>query len=117
MKKLLFALLLLPAISNAQSYTYGCFVENGSIYCSTGEITCGTFGNVASFGPTVGSLCNQYILALGELVTETQRADINYNAYLTAEAGRLDWIAFANKKVALIKRLRKACGSKCKLIK
>ena len=103
MKKLLLALLFVPAFASAQSYTplYGCFRENGSIYCSNAKIQCDMTANYLDnnlyyFGFTAGSLCNAYVYSLSK-----------YNAALTG----------MRRNNNLVSRLRKMCGSRCRNVK
>jgi hypothetical protein len=101
MKKLLMTLLLVPSLAFGYTPTYGCFVENYTVVCSDKIITCDYSAdhinqNLLAFGTTVGTLCNVYDECLISYVTM-------HNAY--------------NKKLALIKRLRAACGARCRTIK
>lgn len=109
MKKLLLALCLIPSLAVADYIPlYGCFRENYSLSCSNSTITCDFTSNYISnnqyyFGTTVGTLCNVYVQCL---------------AYGAAADDRLAALRVTyNKKLALIRRLRTACGARCRSVK
>lgn len=110
MKLLFLVIMLLPgAVSAAQ---LGCFVETGKSTCSDQEITCslGEFNNIATYGQSIGFICDAYVAT--------------YNGYLQcvsdrdrARQGWKETIDIGLRYEATLRRLRRACGAKCKRIK
>lgn len=99
MKKLVLALLFVPSIVAADYYpTYGCFIEPYQSNCSPRLVECQADydRNLAYFGTTVGSLCNDYAYCV--------------NRYTAS-------VNVVKKNTSLITRLRRACGTKCRKIK
>lgn len=121
MKKLLLVLILFPDIvlADALTPTFGCFIENNSFYCAQGTITCGAdpVQNAFDFGMTAADLCTR-------LNAATDSNTHNYNGwnscitmYNSTESSRQEWIAYGTRQAALIKKLRRACGTRCRGIK
>jgi len=125
MKRLLLALLI-PMSAMAEQLPAGCYVAD---YYRTDPCWSPTLGPAeVSFYVNPAQSVNFYGGAISELVYNFFNADsraFNCNQSLTDnESNRQQWIAYANdqatkakKNDALIKKLRKACGSKCARIK
>lgn len=144
MKKLvLFMVVLLASVvAEAQNYFpgYGCFVEQGSAQCSNSVLPCGTDVSLPYlyFGATVGNLCERLITTQNTAFScndslaacVSQKSEVQTT--LSDVAGRFNecqglynglvpkynsLVATSTKNTALIRKLRKACGSACKKIK
>lgn len=118
MKKIVLALILFLPVS-AHAAAVGCFVENGSLYCSNANVTCdlNPANNYVLYGQTLGYLCDLYLYGLNESInledslaqcnaaynSAYNQAGVNFNAY--------------RKQASLVGKLKRACGSKCKGIK
>lgn len=104
--------------ANMNSFNYGSYISSACSYVNFVE------GQFLS--------CSDTLLACDKGFTDTkaQRDDcvIKYSnlssEYISLESNRQEWIAFSNsqkatlgKNAALVKKLRKACGTKCKKIK
>lgn len=117
--------------ANAQVYYpgYGCFVvqgTSGSGICAVGTITCSSDYNlnVAYFGQPVAGLCAQvwdYYGSATECNTLLNQGNASLtecsNRFNVTEANRQEWIKYGTAQAALVKKLRRACGTKCKKIK
>ena len=121
MKKLLLALCLIPSVSFAQVFypTYGCFVEPYQANCSQHTVNCQASSqtNLLWFGSTVGTLCDQYISCAQDWYNEKNAHTACYGEYETLRGKYNSLVNPYNKNLALIKKLRAACGAKCKRIK
>ena len=128
MKKLLLALCLIPSVSFAQVFypTYGCFVEPYQANCSQHTVNCQASPqtNLLWFGSTVGTLCDNYISCASDWYAEKEgRASCltGYDTLLSQYNSLVNkynaLVKPYNKNLALIKKLRAACGTKCKRIK
>jgi hypothetical protein len=129
MKRVIISLVsLVLSTSGAHAVPTGCFVADGSGYCYSGYFSgsdCDQL-NMTSyfFGNYVSSMC-QYVNTAEGFITacaqELSSCDSNKNACLATaaaiEQNRQEWMAYAQRRDALIKRLNKACGSKCRRIK
>jgi hypothetical protein len=129
---------LMPCILFASSaYAYipdGCYATNATGYCWNVNFTAGDCdGYVSSFrvGTLMASACTY-------INNTEKRADDNYNAFLSAISQRdynyAGWLECATtlnsatntivlinnsfkKQTALVNKLKRACGSKCKNIR
>ena len=142
MKKLILALLLTALAPNAHAVPTGCFVTDTSSYCYNGSFfasDCDQW-NMTSyyFGPYVSSMCG-YVNALESVNTgaiaslnqcnndfnviasqrDTCVTDKNTCVALAAsiEKNRQEWVAYARGREAVIKKMQRACGAKCRRIK
>jgi hypothetical protein len=109
MNKLVTLLALIPMSVAAQtSPTLGCYVDSTG-YCSTGRITCGlTYDqNLAAHGYTVAQFCQ----TVRDLATQSEAA------LAAATKSASDWQAYGLGQAALAKRIRRACGTRCRSIK
>lgn len=110
MKKLLLALLFIAPCARAQSY--GCYIELASNFCSNREILCslGEFDNTARYGVSIGRICDYYAATYNGYLECASDRDIALNGWQeTIDIGR--------RYEATMRRLRRACGLKCKRIK
>jgi hypothetical protein len=126
-KRLLFILLGMFPLS-AQAVPTGCFVEDGTAYCSSRyfyasdcdqfNMTSYWFGNyingMCSYVNTVESDNAAYAAALSVAIGQR---DACLSASAATEKNRQEWIAYANYQVALVKKAKKVCGAKCRRIK
>lgn len=115
MKKLILLSLAIlhPSITSAQ--ILGCYEDvRYPGMCFEGEISCALNNNIADeqalHGTATGGLCFKYSVALGE----TQACTDAYTAMIT---NRDEWVTYSSSQAKLIKKLKKACGAKCKKIK
>ncbi len=127
MKKMIVLLFALIFTSTAHAQSVGCFVSYNSFpNCDTSQFEC-SVNNAANYnlyGTMIGRICDTYLFCLDSLTrtqrdfdalaginaTNNQLANNNYNAYLACNSS-------LSKTNSLAKRLRKACGSKCRRIK
>jgi hypothetical protein len=101
----------IPMVAAAQ--TAGCYVSaSNPTACHDGEISCSTDynTNLSTHGYTIARIC-YYAL---DIANEAVQCNARYDALVT---NRDQWVAYSNSQAALIRRLRKACGSKCRAIK
>lgn len=138
MKKLLFVLLFAPTIAAAQglpSGCYGTYADNPWMYCYNGTTTPNYTLNYSDWAYYYGyQMADRMLEAEGYLVRALScEQDLNINAtslnscnsaYNAMTANRDAWYnsynstaASLSKANSLVKKLRKACGSKCKKIK
>lgn len=117
-----FATLFVPSFVKAQSFTpsLGCFVDftNPNV-CSNLDIICGTNynSNYLSGGYTIAQLCDKYNVA-SALASSNYEASQSYLAQYNSLVGTHNGLVTNyNSQLKLIKKLRKACGTKCKKIK
>ena len=142
MQKQLFALFAFILTTNAHAVPAGCFVTDTSTYCYTGSFLASDCDqwNMTSyyFGTYVSSMCS-YVntveaFALGtassldkcnaDFKTVVSQRDTCANEKNTCvalaadiEKNRQEWIAYAQGRDAVIKKMQKACGAKCRRIK
>jgi hypothetical protein len=135
-------LLMLMVPLNAIAVPAGCFVADGDYYCyplSFQSTDCDQYNMTAyNFGNYINSMCshvNSIELSLSNCNVDFFNA-LNLFALadskrtqclseLTAnESNRQEWVAYGQalsgqnkKQTSLIKKLRKACGTRCKKIK
>lgn len=104
---------ILPSIAHAQ--ILGCYEDvRFPGFCFEGEISCALTNNIADeqalHGTAVGGLCWKYSVTIGEtLACDAALSEMTTN--------RNDWIVYSKAQAKLIKKLKKACGTKCKKIK
>lgn len=117
MKRLLLALCLVPSLSFAQAY--GCFIEPGDYYCSQRTINCqsSSVRNIEWFGYTTGDVCNSFVYCVSQLTDMTTARDVNSTGWDSCIDQYNALVKPYNKNLTLIKKLRAACGAKCKRIK
>jgi hypothetical protein len=142
MKKTFTSLAIALIASNAHAVPTGCFVTDGTNFCYAGSFLasdCDQWNMTPfNFGNYVASMCS-YVNSTENLFsvcdTTLKSCDSAFNAALarqsacvadknTCEAmaagierNRQEWIAYANGRNLLLKKLYKACGSKCRRIK
>lgn len=131
MRTILAVLLLIPTLVSAQ--TFGCYVANYTNYCSSLKANC-TFNSALdslNYGYTVGNLCDTYGYALAKWDEEEKRANHNYSVWEQCAkerdynaggwnecaAGWQGTVNLLGQSDRLVKKLRRACGAKCKRIK
>jgi len=108
-----FAALFVPNLVHAQQL--GCYVDfRTPNTCFEGLISCALTNvltdEVALHGTATGYLCYKYGVTINSLLTcESSYSDMTAN--------RDQWVTYSNSQTKLIKKLRKACGTKCKKIK
>jgi hypothetical protein len=142
MKKRIIALALSLMASNAYAVPTGCFYTDNSSYCYSGQFLASDCDqwNMTSyyFGNYVSSMCSyinatESTLYVRTVALDSCNADFNTAvaqrnalsadkaACLTTaasiESNRQQWIAYAGKRDALITKLYRACGSKCRRIR
>ena len=128
MKKLVVVLLLVSLSRVAYAVPTGCFKSDYMVSCYYGYFyasDCDQY-NMSSynFGTYINSMCD-YVnsvestgaACINTLATVATQRD-NATALATStDQNRQEWIAYAGTRDKLIKKLYKACGSKCKRIK
>ena len=114
MRLLIVSLVLMLGSAQAQAVLtgVGCFwengvsyVANGVAYCSNAPINCykESNDNLLAYGGSIGQLCDKFYQSVTIGLSESQRANINYEALIY--------------QTALAKRMKKVCGAKCKRVK
>lgn len=135
MRKIVVVFLFVLLPRTAKAVPTGCFYTDygTSCYssyflsadCDQWNMTSYNFGNyvksmcdyVNSIESTNSSYVSTIVQCRDALVTVATQRD-NADALVAAtEQNRQEWIGYAGKRDKLIKRLYKACGSKCKRIK
>jgi len=118
--------LALLAMQSLQAETFGCFIRNYQNYCSSETVVCSesSYLNSVDFGPTVGKLCDQFLTAASLAVEINRDLSSCRDAYAAISVDKDLETARANAnysaglyQLALVNKLRRACGSKCKRIK
>jgi len=129
MKRVVVSLVgLILSASSAYAVPTGCFLADGSGYCYSGYFYSSDCdqANMSSyfFGNYISSMCQYVNGAEAVVISCTQdlnACNSNKNLCLATaaaiEQNRQEWMAYAQRRDALIKRLNKACGSKCRRIK
>jgi len=113
--------------SSALGQQVGCFVNFSSpTQCDEDEIACGenVTENLGKYGYPIAFLCtsaNRAARAAQDAVS-LQQVCTNYlrecqTAYNNTEWNREQWVAYSNYQAGVIKKLVRACGSKCKRIR
>lgn len=109
--KYLATIFLFPALAFA-SPNYGCFVENGSAFCSTNTVTCNgaTIDNL-NFGYTVAELCGRVLFlidAAGENLNNFNSCQANLNSVSAHDSYCVDsYNGLVTKYNFLLKRYNK----------
>lgn len=132
MKKLLLALLFVPTLAAAEYVPNGCyvsFVDTTRCWRPSDGIVNWTQSpnrdtSAGMYGSTMGAIVySGYLCDEEKVACASTLASCKANALLT-ENNRQEWITYGNglaatnaKNLALIKKLRRACGTKCKKVK
>jgi hypothetical protein len=135
MKKLTLTLLLTTLSTTAHAVPVGCFMTDTSSYCyplSFSASDCDQW-NMTSyyFGNYISSMCG-YVNTL-ETVAITSASSLDkcnsdfgvvvgqrdtcVALAANIEKNRQEWVTYARGRDAVIKKLQRACGSKCRRIK
>jgi hypothetical protein len=103
---------------NMTSYNFGNYISSMCSYINSAETANATLSSALS------SCEDTAIIAMGQRDACTSARDSylnQLNSCITAgtsiEADRKLWISYAKKRDALVKKLYRACGAKCKKIK
>lgn len=142
MKKTVITLSTMFVCATAHAVPTGCFVTDTDNYCYAGSFSysdCDQWDMSAYyFGNYISSMCN-YVNSTESLAITLSNSldscnrDFNtvvaqrnvclsekglcLNLSAQVEANRQEWVGYAQKRDALIKKLYRACGTKCKRIK
>jgi len=128
MKKIALLVLLVSLSRGAYAVPTGCFKMDYMTSCYFGYFSpsdCDQYNmSYISFGSYINSMCSYvnsvesenatYVSALTNVLAQRDGANARQ---ATTEQERDQWEAYAGSRDKLIKKLRKACGSKCKRIK
>lgn len=122
-----FAALFVPNLVKAQQL--GCYVDFRFLNtCFEGDVSCALRNDLSEerffHGTAVGNLCYKYSITLTNLSScDSAYSDSQANlascngGYNSLVATHNTLVANYNSQLKLIKKLRKACGTKCKKIK
>ena len=128
MKKLVAIVLLVSLSRTAYAVPTGCFFTTYGTSCYFGYFyssDCNQY-NMSSinFGTYINSMCD-YVnsvestgaACINTLATVAAQRDTATALVVSTDQNRQEWIAYAGTRDKLVKKLYKACGSKCKRIK
>lgn len=134
-KKTILALTTLTLSTTAQAVPTGCFTTDYGSSCYGGMFLvsdCHQW-NMTSyyFGNYIWSMCNQMKAYEGVISIKEdslKKCDYDFSVVVaqrdsfivqaaTIEKNRQEWMTYAKGRDSLIKKLQRACGSKCKRIK
>jgi hypothetical protein len=128
MKKLVAIVLLVSLSRTAYAVPTGCFVTTYGTSCYFGYFyssDCNQYNMSSSnFGTYINSMCD-YVnsvestgaACINTLAAVATQRDTATALVASTEQNRQEWIAYAGTRDKLIKKLYKACGSKCRRLK
>jgi hypothetical protein len=128
MKKIVLTLLLVSLSRTAYAVPTGCFVTTYGTSCYFGYFYSSDCDQVNmtsyNFGYYINSMCD-YVnsiestsaACINTLAAVATQRDTATALVASTEQNRQEWIAYAGTRDKLIKKLYKACGSKCRRLK